>query len=100
MYFCVLKIIDIGFCLISCFFMCIIIYYFLVLFNLIWVFFFVLFFSLINDVVKVNKVVFMFVVYIFFYLKRYDDVYVYNILNIDVLYDFYLIYILYENINF
>lgn len=56
--------------------------------------------SLINDAAKVNKAVFMPAVYILLYLKRHDDAHAHNISNIDVLYDFHLIYISYENINF
>lgn len=94
------KTTDTGFRLISCLFMCITIHYFLVLPNLIWVSSFVPPSSLINDAAKVNKAVFMPAVYILFYLKRHDDAHAHNISNIDVLYDFHLIYISYENINF
>lgn len=80
--------------------MCITIHYFLVLPNLIWVSSFVPPSSLINDAAKVNKAVFMPAVYILLYLKRHDDAHAHNISNIDVLYDFHLIYISYENINF
>lgn len=100
MYFCVPKTTDTGFRLISCLFMCITIHYFLVLPNLIWVSSFVPPSSLINDAAKVNKAVFMPAVYILLYLKRHDDAHAHNISNIDVLYDFHLIYISYENINF
>lgn len=94
------KTTDTGFRLISCLFMCITIHYFLVLPNLIWVSSFVPPSSLINDAAKVNKAVFMPAVYILLYLKRHDDAHAHNISNIDVLYDFHLIYISYENINF